>query len=81
MQQHSHPVDAEVDVFGGGLAECEVDGAGDGPAVEPAVGVNADCLAFEVGNVARAVDGFQEGDEAWVGVSKYGEWDEVPGGG
>lgn len=44
----------------------EFDAGGDGAAVQPAVGVYAEDLAFEGAEVRGLVDGLEEGEEAWL---------------
>lgn len=45
------------------LAQCQINGTSHGTPVEPAIGIDTDCLSSEFLHIARLVDRFQQGQQ------------------
>jgi len=64
VDEHAHAIERELDVLAGRLLLGELDGAGDGAAVEPAIGVDAEGLAGEVTEMGGLVDALEQWEKA-----------------
>lgn len=51
------------------LPQCQINGTSHGASVEPAIGVDADCLSSEFLQVARPLDRFEQGQQTWASLN------------